>query len=328
MRACARLECAAGAALSQQGEVATSVPPPDHPGSPEGTGQHEHLFRHLGPTSQSAAAAAAHSTNASAQQRCLPLQGWQDEATRKREWGWGRLGESASQGRLCLTRGMAPQGQVVKNATSRLRKITFPEAQLVPYSPPRDHVGLASPDQESAPDFAPACLRAAFVNGRFRCGAACPKGISLSGLPDRRPSQSSIFAPPVHRFQRMHPPVHCPALISRRRFHPRRSRMTRCILASSVVALLGHLPARAASIFWDGSGTDWNLVGDWSTVATGLLPDPSAVPGASDIAIFDASSATVAQTVNLNSSQSVLGLATNSSNLFRPRCSAAAATRS
>jgi autotransporter-associated beta strand protein len=46
------------------------------------------------------------------------------------------------------------------------------------------------------------------------------------------------------------------------------------------------------------------------------MPDPAAVPGAADIATFVTSTALAAQTVNLDGTQSALGLATNVSNMF------------
>jgi autotransporter-associated beta strand protein len=75
-----------------------------------------------------------------------------------------------------------------------------------------------------------------------------------------------------------------------------------------------HSPgtATAATIFWDGTGTSWNNAASWSTVNNATTPDPLAPPGASDIATFNITSVTTAQTVNLDAAQSALGLVFNS----------------
>ena len=79
-------------------------------------------------------------------------------------------------------------------------------------------------------------------------------------------------------------------------------------LAIALVTLLAAHSAPAATIYWDGSATDWSAVGSWSTLVGADTPDPSAVPGASDIADFSISTVNTAQTVNLNGGQSVQGL--------------------
>ncbi|MEK7952620.1 beta strand repeat-containing protein [Luteolibacter soli] len=66
----------------------------------------------------------------------------------------------------------------------------------------------------------------------------------------------------------------------------------------------------AANLYWDnvgGTANDWSGVSNWSTVVGGGT-DPAAVPGASDLAIFSASTVAAAQTVNLNADRPVLGL--------------------
>jgi len=54
-------------------------------------------------------------------------------------------------------------------------------------------------------------------------------------------------------------------------------------------AFLGASSATAASIYWDGTATpaSWNLNTNWSTASGATAPDPAAVPGASDDAIFN-----------------------------------------
>jgi autotransporter-associated beta strand protein len=87
-------------------------------------------------------------------------------------------------------------------------------------------------------------------------------------------------------------------------------------LAVACAAVLSKQSAHSATLYWDGTGTGWDSVGSWSDLDNGDLPDPLAVPGAADIATFVSSTALTAQTVNLNTNQSALGLATNLSNTF------------
>lgn len=65
---------------------------------------------------------------------------------------------------------------------------------------------------------------------------------------------------------------------------------------------------QAATIYWDGTGTDWQTAGNWSTVSNASTPNPGAAPGAADLAVFSTSTVVTAQTVNLNGNQSILGL--------------------
>jgi autotransporter-associated beta strand protein len=86
-----------------------------------------------------------------------------------------------------------------------------------------------------------------------------------------------------------------------------RTSLILCTLA--VLALVAVQSARAATIYWDGTGTGWDTVGFWSTAVGATTPDPAAVPGAADVANFSISTITnTAQTVNLNAAQSATGL--------------------
>ncbi len=69
------------------------------------------------------------------------------------------------------------------------------------------------------------------------------------------------------------------------------------------------LPLGAAPLYWDNSSNDslWSTIANWSTDAAGGV-DPLAVPGASDVATFNATSQTTVQTVNLGGNISVAGL--------------------
>lgn len=86
------------------------------------------------------------------------------------------------------------------------------------------------------------------------------------------------------------------------------SRSIATLAAALVVTTLSAAKVRAASLYWDGSGTVWNATASWSTAVGATTPDPAAVPGAADEANFSISTITTAQTVNLNANQSALGL--------------------
>lgn len=75
--------------------------------------------------------------------------------------------------------------------------------------------------------------------------------------------------------------------------------------------IAGMSMADAADIYWNGVGTGWDSTADWSTVPGATTPNPGAVPGASDTAIFNITTVTSNQTVNLNAAQSAQGLTFN-----------------
>ncbi|MCW1914416.1 hypothetical protein OJ996_12580 [Luteolibacter sp. GHJ8] len=78
-----------------------------------------------------------------------------------------------------------------------------------------------------------------------------------------------------------------------------------CIIASTLPS------AHAASLYWDGTNAGWDAVANWSTVAGAATPDPAAVPGAADDAIFNIDPVDGAVTVNLNAAQSANSLVFN-----------------
>ncbi len=82
----------------------------------------------------------------------------------------------------------------------------------------------------------------------------------------------------------------------------------RLFLAGSFAAAMATQPVHASNIYWDGTGTGWNVAGNWSTAAGATTPDPGAVPGAADIATFSANTVNTAQSVDLNGNQAALGL--------------------
>lgn len=89
-------------------------------------------------------------------------------------------------------------------------------------------------------------------------------------------------------------------------------RFSPATLAPFSVALLATLPCvtRAATLFWDGTGTSWNSAGSWST-AIGVTTDPAAVPVAADTATFSINGLNTFQTVNLDANQAASALSFN-----------------
>ncbi len=89
-------------------------------------------------------------------------------------------------------------------------------------------------------------------------------------------------------------------------------RLSSWLVLSSVLTLGVARVARGTSIYWDGTGTTWNAVSDWSTASGATTPDPLAVPGALDFAIFNATTVNTDQFITLDAAQSALGLIFNS----------------
>jgi autotransporter-associated beta strand protein len=77
-----------------------------------------------------------------------------------------------------------------------------------------------------------------------------------------------------------------------------------------VAAILGVGSAQADTIYWDGSGTTWNVVSSWSTDLAGTT-DPTAIPGIGDDVIFSASTVAANQALTLNANQSAGALTFN-----------------
>jgi fibronectin-binding autotransporter adhesin len=78
-----------------------------------------------------------------------------------------------------------------------------------------------------------------------------------------------------------------------------------CLLTSTVP--VAHA-ALASPVYWDGTSGGWDAVANWSSVAGATTPDPAAVPGASDDAVFNIDPVDGATTVSLNAAQSVNSL--------------------
>lgn len=82
----------------------------------------------------------------------------------------------------------------------------------------------------------------------------------------------------------------------------------RQILVSTIAAVLFSQSASALDLYWDGTGTSWNSLSSWSTVAGAEIPDPLAIPGATDLAIFNISTLNTNQVINLDANQAASGL--------------------
>lgn len=86
---------------------------------------------------------------------------------------------------------------------------------------------------------------------------------------------------------------------------------------SLLTVVLSTTSLPALTIYWDGSiNTAFETLDNWSTVQTNNTSSPAAIPGNADVATFVTSTLSSAQTILLNSSPTVGGLATNSSNVF------------
>ena len=79
------------------------------------------------------------------------------------------------------------------------------------------------------------------------------------------------------------------------------------ILSSALLAPA----ASAAADYWDGTGTSWNAVANWSTSPTATTPNPATIPGAADTAIFNISTLNTSQTLTLDATQSISNLTIN-----------------
>ena len=68
---------------------------------------------------------------------------------------------------------------------------------------------------------------------------------------------------------------------------------------------------QAASIYWDGTSASWNTNTNWSTASGADTPDPVAVPGAADDAIFNISTVNDPETITLDANQAVNSMTFN-----------------
>jgi autotransporter-associated beta strand protein len=67
--------------------------------------------------------------------------------------------------------------------------------------------------------------------------------------------------------------------------------------------------APAASIYWDGGNGTWGDTNNWSTAAAATTPDPEAVPGSADAAIFNITGANGNSAVTLDADREIASMA-------------------
>ena len=76
--------------------------------------------------------------------------------------------------------------------------------------------------------------------------------------------------------------------------------------AAAVAALTLPLAAptgRASTLYWDGTGTTWNLAANWSTSSSAATPDPASFPLAGDDVVFNISTVNTAQLLGLGADE-------------------------
>lgn len=83
------------------------------------------------------------------------------------------------------------------------------------------------------------------------------------------------------------------------------------ILLASLTLALSPCTAVAADLYWDGATASWNNIANWSTVSGATEPNPLAVPGASDNAIFNITTVNGAQSITMDANQSATGITFN-----------------
>ena len=80
------------------------------------------------------------------------------------------------------------------------------------------------------------------------------------------------------------------------------------LLLFGILSVIAPGVVAGATIYWDGTSTDWSSVTSWSTNVGAAIPNPAAVPSVDDVAAFSINIVNTPQTVNLNGDQAVLGL--------------------
>jgi autotransporter-associated beta strand protein len=83
--------------------------------------------------------------------------------------------------------------------------------------------------------------------------------------------------------------------------------------AAVALTLLFGVWAQAATLYWDGTGTNWGPAESWSTVSEAATPDPGAAPGAADLAVFSVDGVSGLQAVALDADQAAAQLSVRGS---------------
>lgn len=63
--------------------------------------------------------------------------------------------------------------------------------------------------------------------------------------------------------------------------------------------------------YWNGLGTSWNSIANWSTVSTATTPGPTVIPGHSDNVTFNITTANGPESITLDANQTALSLTFN-----------------
>ncbi|MBL9161836.1 MAG: autotransporter-associated beta strand repeat-containing protein [Planctomycetaceae bacterium] len=82
----------------------------------------------------------------------------------------------------------------------------------------------------------------------------------------------------------------------------------------------------AATLSWDGTGTNWNVLSSWSVLSNSTTPDPGAKPGASDTAVFNIETVNSTQNPFMDGPQSIRSLVFSSLGHVTLRGSASGST--
>ncbi|MBL9161668.1 MAG: autotransporter-associated beta strand repeat-containing protein [Planctomycetaceae bacterium] len=81
-----------------------------------------------------------------------------------------------------------------------------------------------------------------------------------------------------------------------------------CVTTWAVVGAVLLRVAPAATLVWDGTGFNWNVLSSWSQVSNSTTPDPAAKPGPNDTAVFNIEAMNSRQDVLMAGPQSIRGL--------------------
>ncbi len=84
------------------------------------------------------------------------------------------------------------------------------------------------------------------------------------------------------------------------------------LLRALAAAIILPQAAYSATLYWDGSSTDWGTATAWSESATATTPNPAAAPGTGDTAVFSASTVTATADVQLAGNQAAQGISLSS----------------
>jgi fibronectin-binding autotransporter adhesin len=97
-------------------------------------------------------------------------------------------------------------------------------------------------------------------------------------------------------------------------------------LGHILVSLSFAQAVSAANLYWDGTSASWNTATNWSTVAGATSPDPFAIAGGADDAIFNITTVNAAINVTLDAAQAANSLTFNNTGTTTFRANASGTT--